>query len=117
MKGIQVGLSALMLLFSSAFTQAQQRTATAGSNPNSGDGSVIENITGSGKKDYVALWLTGSSLGDSKIFQTSGAEIGIGTTTPAANTGAGMDTHQSNTTGYENTASGYGALRLNTSGS
>jgi hypothetical protein len=47
-------------------------------------GSVIDAITGSGKKDYVAMWLTGSSLGDSKIFQSSGGEIGIGTTTPAA---------------------------------
>jgi hypothetical protein len=47
-------------------------------------GSVMGAISGSGKKDYVAMWLTGSSLGDSKIFQSSGGEIGIGTTTPAA---------------------------------
>src|ERR1700693_6614240 len=83
MKRLPVVLSALLLLFSSGFTQAQQRTTASSSNPKS-DGNVIDAISGSGKKDYVALWLTGSSLGDSKIFQSSGGQIGIGTTTPAA---------------------------------
>jgi hypothetical protein len=40
-------------------------------------------VSGSGKKNYVPLWLNTSQLGNSDIFQ-QGANVGIGTTTPKA---------------------------------
>src|SRR5271154_6660227 len=76
--------SALLLLFGSACSQAQQSLAsTRNDTANADSQSVNEAISGTGKADYVPLWLSGSKLGDSKIFQRSG-EIGIGTTAPAA---------------------------------
>ncbi len=42
-------------------------------------------LTGKGTKDYVPLWLSGSKLGNSKIFQSASGDLGVGTTTPAAN--------------------------------
>jgi hypothetical protein len=41
-------------------------------------------ITGSGKKDFIPMWLNSSKLGNSKLFQSSSGEIGIGTTTPGS---------------------------------
>jgi hypothetical protein len=38
-------------------------------------------VSGSGKKDYVSLWLSPSKLGNSSIFQ-NGTNVGIGTTKP-----------------------------------
>ncbi len=39
-------------------------------------------LSGSGTTDYIPLWTNASTLGSSVIFQGSGHEIGIGTTTP-----------------------------------
>jgi hypothetical protein len=85
MKKVRVVMySALLLLFGSACSQAQQSLAsTRNDTANADSQSVNEAISGTGKADYVPLWLSGSKLGDSKIFQRSG-EIGIGTTAPAA---------------------------------
>ena len=41
-------------------------------------------ITGSGTADYVPVFTGATTIGDSKIFQTVGGNVGIGTTTPAA---------------------------------
>ncbi len=41
-------------------------------------------ITGSGKKNFIPIWLNSSKLGNSKLFQSSSGEIGIGTTTPGS---------------------------------
>jgi Chaperone of endosialidase len=41
-------------------------------------------ITGSGTADYVPVFTGASTIGNSKIFQTVGGNVGIGTTTPAA---------------------------------
>jgi hypothetical protein len=101
-------------------------------------------VTGSGQKDYVPLWLSGTSLGDSKIFQSPGGEIGIGTAAPAStldvngvvNAAAGFNlggsafafgvlsnqnaflgfAGNSTMTGGQNTASGALALHSNTTG-
>ncbi|HEV3275407.1 MAG TPA: tail fiber domain-containing protein [Terriglobia bacterium] len=86
MKRIQTLMyAAPLLLFCSVFSHAQQRVATAKSG-NSTAGSPVEKgaLSGTGTTDYVPLWLSGSKLGDSKIFQSSEGEVGIGTTAPAA---------------------------------
>ena len=85
MKKVQVVMySALLLLFGSACSQAQQSLAsTRNGNSNPGSQSVSEATSGTGTKDYVPLWLSGNKLGNSRIFEQSG-EIGIGTTAPAA---------------------------------
>jgi hypothetical protein len=41
-------------------------------------------ITGSGKKDFIPLWLNTSKLGDSRLFQSPSGQIGIGTTKPGS---------------------------------
>src|SRR5580704_1415234 len=41
-------------------------------------------ITGSGTADFVPLFTGTTTIGNSKIFQTVGGDVGIGTTTPAA---------------------------------
>ena len=51
-----------------------------------GSNGIINNaISGGGTTDYVPLWLSKSKLGSSKIFQSTGGDLGIGTTSPAAN--------------------------------
>jgi hypothetical protein len=103
----------------------------------------ITAITGSGKTDYVPLWLSSSKLGDSAIFQSSG-KVGVGTTTPAValdvngaiNTTTGFNlggarfafgtlsnqnaflgfSGNSTMSGVDNTGSGVGALATNTTG-
>ncbi len=39
--------------------------------------------SGTGTTDYIPLWTSGSNLGNSLLFQSSG-KLGVGTTTPAA---------------------------------
>jgi len=41
-------------------------------------------ITGSGTADFVPIFTGTTTIGNSKIFQTVGGDVGIGTTTPAA---------------------------------
>ncbi len=60
--------SALLLLFCSACIQAQQSP----------------DVSGTGAKDYIPLWVSGTTLGNSNIFQAAGGQIGIGTLAPAA---------------------------------
>jgi hypothetical protein len=139
----------------SAFVLAQKPSTTSrattstGPSPSGAPGSVsapssLITITGSGKKDYVPLWLNSSKLGSSNLFQSTTGSIGIGTTTPAANLDVdgtvnaatsynlggsafafGSYSNQnaflgfagnSTTTGLQNTASGYHALASNTTG-
>ena len=60
--------------------------ATASSGNAAGANGVGNNaITGSGTTDYVPLWLSKTKLGSSKIFQSTAGDLGIGTTSPAAN--------------------------------
>jgi trimeric autotransporter adhesin len=76
--------SALLLLFSSALSQAQQSLASTRNGDSKAGSQAVSNVSGTGTKDYVPLWLSGSSQGNSNIFQSSGGELGIGTTVPAA---------------------------------
>ena len=60
--------------------------AAASAGNSAGPNGVVNNaITGGGTTDYVPLWLSKSKLGSSKIFQDKTGDLGVGTTTPAAN--------------------------------
>ena len=108
--------------------------------------SIQAAIAGSGTKNYIPLWTSSTTLGNSNIFQNAtNKDIGIGTTTPAAaldvkgtvnastsfnlggqafafgsyskaNAFLGFSAN-STTTGTDNTASGVQALHSNTTGS
>jgi len=41
-------------------------------------------ITGTGKAGHIAAWTSSTNLGNSKVFQSSAGNVGIGTTAPAA---------------------------------
>jgi hypothetical protein len=145
MKKVQVVMcSALLLLFCCAWSQAQQSLPSTRNDDSNADRQAVKNVTGKGTTDYVPLWLSGTKLGNSNIFQSS-VGIGIGTTAPAAtldvngvvnaaggyNLGglpfaygsAALDNAflgfagNSTTTGTSNTASGVLALRNNSTGS
>ena len=45
---------------------------------------VAPALSGTGKKDFIPLWLSSTKLGSSKLFQSTAANIGIGTTSPNA---------------------------------
>jgi hypothetical protein len=140
----------VLALLSTGLLAVAQETASnnlledAEGKPLTDSGRVHGALTGSGKKDYVPLWLSGTKLGNSHIFQTPTGNVGIGTITPAAkldvngviNTATSFNLGGSpfafgsfsnlnafvgfsgNTTmtGEANTASGLGALQFNTTG-
>jgi hypothetical protein len=145
MKKVQVVMcSALLLLFCCAWSQAQQSLPSTRNDDSNADRQAVKNVTGKGTTDYVPLWLSGTKLGNSNIFQSS-VGIGIGTTAPAAtldvngavNAAGGYNlgglpfaygsaafdnaflgfAGNSTTTGTSNTASGVLALKNNSTGS
>jgi hypothetical protein len=70
----------------SAFLQANARAMSgkAGAPPTAPALSLPPaGVTGKGIKDYVPLWTSGTTLGNSLIFQTGG-NLGVGTKTPKA---------------------------------
>jgi trimeric autotransporter adhesin len=62
-------LSTMMVLLGSLPGHAQQ----PGAGPE---------FTGTGKTDYIPLWLSSTKLGSSELFQNSKGDVGVGTTTP-----------------------------------
>jgi hypothetical protein len=76
--------SVLLLLFCRALSQAQQNLASTRTSSTKASSQVVSSVSGAGAKDYVPFWLSGTSLGNSPIFQSPAGEIGIGTTAPAA---------------------------------
>jgi hypothetical protein len=65
-------------------TALATQASASGASTNSSQSSAIQATpTGSGTTDYVALWTSGSNLGNSLLFQTGG-KVGVGTTSPAA---------------------------------
>ena len=144
MKKVHVVMySALLLLFCSALSQAQQNLASTRNGDSNPDSQASGSVSGTGTKNYVPLWLSATKQGNSNIFQ-SPAGVGIGTTAPAAtldvdgtvnaatsfNLGGAPFAYgsarsgnaflgfagNSPTTGSNNTASGLLALRANTTG-
>jgi hypothetical protein len=62
---------------------ATPQAATQTGTPESGQSSVTQATpTGSGTTDYIPLWTSSSALGNSKLYQSTGGNIGVGTTTP-----------------------------------
>ena len=57
----------------------------ASGNAASGNNVGTNTVTGGGTTDYIPLWLSKTKLGNSKLFQSTAGDLGIGTTTPAAN--------------------------------
>ncbi len=57
-------------------TSSDRKGDTSSATPNA-------SIGGSGKTNYIPLWLSGSTLANSVLFQNSG-RVGIGTTAPAS---------------------------------
>jgi len=45
---------------------------------------IIPPVTGSGTTNHITKWLSSTKLGNSGIFETAAANVGIGNTTPAA---------------------------------
>jgi hypothetical protein len=45
---------------------------------------VVPPVSGTGTANHIPKWLTTTSIGNSGIFETAGANVGIVTTTPAA---------------------------------
>ncbi len=83
MKKVHVGMySVLLSLLCCACGRAQQSLASTKNHSNAGT-SIVKNLNNTGTADYVPLWLNGTTLGNSNIFQSSG-EIGIGTGAPTA---------------------------------
>jgi hypothetical protein len=145
MKRVQMAMcSALLLLFCYAWSHAQQSLPLTRNDDSNADRQPVKNVTGKGTADYIPLWLSGTKIGDSNIFQSS-VGVGIGTTAPAAtldvngaiNAATGYNlgglrfaygsttldnvflgfAGNSTTTGTSNTASGVLALRNNSTGS
>jgi hypothetical protein len=73
-----------LLLFCSALSQAQQSLASTRTSTSNASSQVVSSVRGTGAKDYVPFWLSGTSQGNSHILQSPPEEIGIGTTAPAA---------------------------------
>jgi hypothetical protein len=76
--------SALLLLFCGACSQAQQSLASTRSEKSSAGSQAVSSVSGTGTKEYVPLWSSATTQGNSNIFQSPAGEIGIGTTSPAA---------------------------------
>jgi len=134
---------ALLFLFCSALSQAQQGLASTRNDDSKAGSQGVSNESGSGAKDYVPLWLSATKLGVSNIYQ-SGGNVGIDMATPAwaldvnghINTAIGFNlggapfafgraskqnaflgfSGNSTMTGIENTATGVVALASNTTG-
>jgi hypothetical protein len=76
--------AALLFLLWRALGQAQQRPASTKDNDLHAGTQVTGWVGGTSTTDYVPLWLNGTTLGNSNIFQNPAGEIGIGTGAPAA---------------------------------
>lgn len=60
---------------------ANGTTAATSSSSSTQSPASNSTVTGSGKKNFIPIWTSTTSLGDSTIFESSGL-VGIGTTTP-----------------------------------
>ena len=52
--------------------------------PGGGPGSLNFTLTGGGTPHFIPIWKSSTKLGNSKLFQSTAGNVGIGTTTPAA---------------------------------
>jgi hypothetical protein len=59
--------------------------AATGNNGLSSNSGLNNALSGVGKTNYVPLWLSPTKLGNSNLFQAKNGNVGVGTTSPAAN--------------------------------
>jgi hypothetical protein len=85
MKKIQKTTTLLLLvLLCGVLCPAQQVVGATKPSDFNVNSQTANAVSGSGMTDYVPLWLTGTTLGNSNIFQSPSGEIGIATVVPAA---------------------------------
>jgi hypothetical protein len=70
------------VLFTSA-TFGQQASSVAEPKPPAASAAPLP-LGGTGTPNHVAKWTTSTTIGNSGIFETTGGNVGIGTTTPAS---------------------------------
>jgi hypothetical protein len=66
----------------SASTSSGKNSSSPGSN--SGNINFASTLTGTGSANFIPKWTSASNLGNSKIFQSTTGNVGIGTTAPTA---------------------------------
>ena len=66
----------------SASTSSSKNSSSPGSN--SGNINFASTLTGTGSANFIPKWTSASNLGNSKIFQSTTGNVGIGTTAPTA---------------------------------
>ena len=73
-------------------------TATSGTAARSGTAASTPQVSGSGKTDFLPIWTSPSTLGNSTVFE-SGGKVGIGTTGPATTLDVAGSAHVSGAAG------------------
>ena len=68
----------------SVSAHTKSTSVTNASNSSTSKNAISAAIAGSGTTNYVPRWTSGTTLGNSILFQSSAGNLGIGTTTPAA---------------------------------
>src|SRR5579872_189160 len=134
-----------MLLLALCISTVVACEISAPAQQQNGTNNPAATVTGSGTAQFLPIWTGTTTIGNSKLFQTSNGMFGIDTTSPAvaldvngrinaaksyrianidilslpvnmSNTAVGVEALK-NTTGSNNTGVGYFALQANTSGS
>ena len=66
----------------STSTSSSKNSSSPGGN--SGNINLASTLTGTGSANFIPKWTSASNLGNSKIFQSTTGNVGIGTTAPTA---------------------------------
>jgi hypothetical protein len=101
------GLPPSAFALAGAPNRAALNESAASVKPARPDAAVSPDQTGSGTANYITIWTAATTLGNSKLYQTTAGSVGLGTTTPAARleavnpaaTGTGVLGDASSTTG------------------
>jgi hypothetical protein len=78
------GLPPSAFALAGAPTRAELNESAASVKPARPDAAVSPDQTGSGTANYITIWTGATTLGNSKLYQTTAGSVGLGTTTPSA---------------------------------